>query len=92
MKFRDFVIGVFCDNGMPSFSRVATGLALAFACGWVTSLVRFNHALPDLIQLTMFVGALYGVNRFSQQKQADGGSSFTVESTKTEVKVEPKGE
>ncbi len=56
--------GVFSEpDGTPSFSRVATGLIVAFALGWVTSLVRTNHALPDFGGLVLFISALYGVNK-----------------------------
>jgi hypothetical protein len=58
--------GVFCEaDGTPSFSRVATGLIVAFALGWVTHLVWHNNALPDFGGLVMFIGALYGVNKIS---------------------------
>jgi len=62
MKFWTFMAGVFSDNGTPSFSRVGAGLALAFACGWVTAIVCNSHALPDFTGLTLFIGALYGAN------------------------------
>lgn len=58
----DFWKGVFSDNGSPSFSRIATGFALAFACGWVTAIVMKTHALPDFMGLIGFVGVLYGIN------------------------------
>ncbi len=58
--------GVFCESdGTPSFSRVATGLIVAFALGWATHLVWRNNALPDFGGLVMFIGALYGVNKLS---------------------------
>ena len=53
------------SDGAPSFSRVATGLIVAFAMGWVTALVRTNHQLPDFGGLVLLIGALYGVNKFS---------------------------
>lgn len=61
-KLFTFLAGVFSDNGSPSFSRVASGLALAFACGWVTSVVRVTHALPDFAGIALFIGTLYGIN------------------------------
>jgi hypothetical protein len=61
-KFFAFLAGVFSDNGSPSFSRIGTGMALAFGCGWVTAIVRTTHALPDFTGLTMFIGMLYGLN------------------------------
>ena len=58
--------GVFCEvDSTPSFSRVATGLIVAFALGWVTHLVCHNHALPDFGGLVLFIGALYGVNKIT---------------------------
>ena len=63
---QSFWRGVFCEtDGTPSFSRVATGLIVAFALGWVTHLVWHNNALPDFAGLVMFIGALYGVNKIS---------------------------
>lgn len=56
--------GVFSEaDGTPSFSRVATGLLLAFALGWVTALVAKHWALPDFGGLIAFVGVLYGINK-----------------------------
>lgn len=58
--------GVFCEaDGVPSFSRVATAVVVAFAVGWTTALVRLNHALPDFAGLSCFIGTLYGVNKIS---------------------------
>jgi|ERR1700683_941323 len=58
--------GVFSEaDGSPSFSRVATAVAVAFAVGWTTALVRQNHALPDFGGMTCFVGTLYGVNKLA---------------------------
>lgn len=51
------------EDGKASFSRVATLFLLLVAIGWVTHLVRLNHALPDLSGLTLFVSVLYGVNK-----------------------------
>lgn len=62
-KFWAFMAGVFSDDGQPSFSRVGAGIALAFACGWITSVVLHNHALPDFGGVALFIGTLYGVNQ-----------------------------
>lgn len=70
----NFWKGVFSDDGQPSFSRISTGFALCFACGWVSAIVIHNHQIPDALTmggLTAFVGALYGVNRFTQPKAPD---------------------
>ena len=62
----EFWRGVFSEaDGSPSFSRVATAVAVAFAVGWTTALVRQNHALPDFGGMTCFVGTLYGVNKLA---------------------------
>lgn len=58
----EFWKGVFSDNGNPSFSRIGAGFALAFSCGWVTSIVLKTKALPDLTGISLFIGTLYGVN------------------------------
>ena len=63
---QEFCRGVFSESdGTPSFSRVATGLIVAFALGWVTHLVWHNHALPDFGGLVLFIGALYSVNKIT---------------------------
>lgn len=53
------------SDGTPSFSRVGTGVIVAFAMGWVTALVRMNHQLPDFGGLVLLIGTLYGVNKVS---------------------------
>jgi hypothetical protein len=62
MTMKEFVLGVFSDGGAPSFSRVATGVVVGFACGWVTAIVRVTHTLPDFQGLSMFIALIYGVN------------------------------
>ena len=65
--------GVFSEpDGSPSFSRVATAVLLAFACGWVTAIVVKHYALPDFTSLVMFVGVLYGINRGATAIQSFG--------------------
>jgi hypothetical protein len=59
---KEFIMGVFSDSGQPSFSRVATGLIVAFSCGWVTHIVWHSHTLPDFAGLALFIGTLYGAN------------------------------
>jgi hypothetical protein len=62
-KFAAFIAGVFTDeNGRPSFARIGAGMALSFACGWITDIVRHTHALPDFGGVALFVGTLYGLN------------------------------
>lgn len=63
---QNFWRGVFSEtDGTPSFSRVATAVIVGFAMGWITSLVRMNHQLPDFGGLVLLIGTLYGVNKFS---------------------------
>ena len=63
---KPFLRGVFSESdGTPSSSRIFTGILVAFAMGWVTDLVRHNHALPDFGGLAMLLGVLYGVNKFT---------------------------
>lgn len=50
-------------DGVPSFSRVTTGVLVICAAGWVTHLVLHNHALPDFGGLSLFLGTLYGLNK-----------------------------
>ena len=64
--FKGFWRGVFSEpDGTPSFSRMASGLIVAFACGWVSHLVWHNHALPDFAGLALFIGTLYGTNKLA---------------------------
>jgi hypothetical protein len=67
--------GVFSEpDGTPSFSRVATGLLVSFACGWVTAIVWKNHALPDFAGLALFIGTLYGSNKLATAWSNRSGS------------------
>jgi|SRR6266567_3026881 len=52
-------------DGTASFTRIATGFILVFACAWVTAIVIKNRVLPDFNGLSIFVGTLYGLNRAS---------------------------
>jgi len=66
--------GVFSEaDGTPSFSRIATAVFVAFAVGWIASLVKQNHSLPDFAGLSCFVGTLYGVNKLSNAIGRDRG-------------------
>ena len=64
---------VFCEtDGTPSFARVSTAVTLAFVLGWITAIVRSSHAIPELGGPTMFLSALYGVNKFASAVQRNG--------------------
>jgi len=71
VKFRDFLLGIFCEPatdglaGKPSFSRIATAVVISFGCGWVTAIVRYTHVLPDFAGLIGFIGVPYGINKAS---------------------------
>lgn len=68
-----FLRGAFSEgDGSPSFSRVATGVLVAFSLGWVTHLVIHHHALPDFGGLVLYVGTLYGLNRLSAAITTNG--------------------
>lgn len=63
---RPFWAWVFCESdGTPSFSRVATAVLVAFACGWITAVVRYSHSLPELAGIGGFITVLYGANRIA---------------------------
>jgi hypothetical protein len=81
----EFWKGVFSDNGSPSFSRVATGLIVAFSCGWVTHIVWTSHALPDFAGLALFIGTLYGLNRMAG---LFGNTSATEQQTKVAARLD----
>lgn len=62
-----FVREVLSENGVGSYSRIASCIITLCTCGWITFLVIVNHTLPDLGGATLFlsggVGAHYGVNK-----------------------------
>jgi len=65
MSFQ-FVKQIFSEaDGTASFARVATGILVAFALGWVTHIVWKLSQLPDLSGLAMLIGTLYGLNKFA---------------------------
>jgi hypothetical protein len=63
-----FLRGLFSeDNGVPSFSRIASGLIILSVLVWVTFIVIRDWKMPDLSGAAMFlsgsIGALYSVNK-----------------------------
>lgn len=58
---------VLSENGVGSYSRIASCIITLFTCGWITYLVIVTRALPDLGGATLFVsggvGVHYGVNK-----------------------------
>lgn len=84
-------------EGTASFSRIAAGFIIAFVLTWVTYLVFYNHAMPDLAGPTLFMtggaGATYGANKVTtavsnaianRQDTTDDKSQSTA-STPTQV-------
>ena len=59
------------QDGTPSFARIGSGILLGFACGWITAVVHFTHAIPDvgtLGGLGALIGTPYAINRFNAGK------------------------
>jgi hypothetical protein len=62
---KEFIKGVFSDNGSPSSSRVFTGLHSLTACSALLYVAIKTHGFPDGMTLTglgAFVGAPLGIN------------------------------
>jgi len=59
---KTFWVGVFSDGGVPSFSRVATGLIVVVALGWITYIVYQTRVIPDVGGVVLLASTLYGVN------------------------------
>jgi hypothetical protein len=65
-----FFRGLFSDSSSASFSRLATFIALVFACGWVTFIVwHLKTSLPALDGLTAFISALYALGKINETVQ-----------------------
>jgi hypothetical protein len=65
---KKFLLGLFSDdNGVPSFSRIASGLIILSVLAWVTFVVIRDLKVPDLSGAAMFlsgsIGTLYSVNK-----------------------------
>lgn len=67
--FVGFFRGVFSEStGEPSFSRIASGVLTGFSCGWITAIVHFTHAIPDIMTLSGLGGLIlvpYGTNKIT---------------------------
>jgi hypothetical protein len=68
-KAKAFWLGVFSDNGSPSFSRVASGVILVACLVWDTLLILHNlrstptvYALPDFTGQVLLISTPYGLN------------------------------
>jgi hypothetical protein len=68
-KAKAFWIGVFSDNGSPSFSRVASGVILVACLVWDTLLIFHNlrasawtYSLPDFTGQVLLISTPYGLN------------------------------
>lgn len=65
---RKFLREVFSENGVGSFSRVASGLHMVAGITWISHVVWHSHALPDIGALggvTAFVASPYAANKIS---------------------------
>ena len=73
----DFFKRVFSEaDGTPSFSRVGSGILIGFTCGWVTAVVHFTHAIPDVATLAglgALIGVPYGLNKFAKNSSINQG-------------------
>jgi hypothetical protein len=82
---KTFWLGVFSDDGVPSFSRVATGILVIACVVWDSYLCFVNHSLPDFSGQALLIGTPYGLNvsakAVSKLRNPDGSSSTTVTST-----------
>jgi len=68
-----FWTGVFSDNGVPSFSRVATALILIAAVTWISYIVYFKREIPDVGGVAILIGTLYGLNVAGNAASRFGG-------------------
>jgi hypothetical protein len=62
----EFLKRVLSDGDQPSASRVMSVIIVLFACGWVSYLVKVNHALPAFDGLALLIGTPYGLNVLSK--------------------------
>lgn len=60
---KTFLRQLFSESREASFSRVGAFVALAFACAWVSYIVRRTGSLPSLEGLTFFIATLYGLGK-----------------------------
>jgi hypothetical protein len=65
----NFWIGVFSDDGAPSFSRVASGFIMLACVAWDSILIFHNlhsptgvYALPDFSGQCLLIAVPYGLN------------------------------
>lgn len=68
-----FVRKLFSESGEASWGRIASFICLGFVCGWVTYLVRKNHALPDLTSPLAFITGTYAVGKVNETIQKFSG-------------------
>lgn len=70
-----FWTGVFSDNGVPSFSRVATALICVSSMIWISFIVYFKREIPDVGGVVLLIGTLYGLNVAGNAAAKIGGKS-----------------
>lgn len=65
---KKFLREAFSENGVGSFSRVASGIHMVAGIAWVSHVVWHAHALPSgdsLAGVAAIMVAPYGANRLS---------------------------
>ncbi len=72
---KTFLRQLFSESRQASFSRVGAFVALAFACAWVSYIVRRTGSLPNLEGLTFFIATLYGLGKAGETVQRVLGKS-----------------
>jgi hypothetical protein len=72
---KKFWTGVFSDNGVPSFSRVATALICVASVTWISFIVYFKREIPDVGGVVLLIETLYGINVAGTAAAKIGGSS-----------------
>lgn len=69
-KMKKAIRETLSENGVMSWSRVASSILLIYGIHWVNMIVKHGFTLPDLLGLTALIVAPYGVNRAAAAAQA----------------------
>jgi hypothetical protein len=85
---KPFWRSAFSESGYPSMSRVMTGFAVLGAIAWTTIIVLRKTELPDFGGMTLFISALYGINKAAQTvtavSDAKGSTNVAANEAKTQ--------